>query len=85
MPAKFENVEVRPLKRVFIDGRMVGPQDKLNTYRFTGDELPANTILADEPVPIAPKPAVSADTRPADARLAVKRKAQGITGSADME
>jgi hypothetical protein len=81
---KFDGVEVRPLKRAFIGNRMIGPDEQVKTYKFTGDELPANTILADEPVPPEPK-LTSADTRPADARAAVKKKAQGITGSADME
>jgi hypothetical protein len=81
---KFEDVEVRPLKRVFMNGRMIGPMETAKTYRFTGDELPANTILADEPVPPEP-PVTSADTKPADARAAMRKKAKGITGSADME
>lgn len=82
--AKFDKVEVRPLKRVFMNGRMIGPNDPVKTYVFTGDELPPNTLLADAPVPAEPK-LMAVDTRPADARLAAKRKAQGITGTADME
>lgn len=80
---KFQNVEVRPLKRAFVNGRMIGPGEKLLTYMFTGDELPAHTILATEPVPVEPV-RTKADMKPDDARAAVKKKAQGIH-QADME
>ena len=79
---KFDNVELRALSRMFIGGRMVGPGEKAGaTFRFTGDELPGNTAMASEPEVVEkPKP-LNGDTKPADAKAAVKAKAAGVTGS----
>lgn len=83
MAPKFDNVEVRALARMFIGGRMIGPGEKAGaTFRFTGDVLPAKTVLAAEPEAPRQKAAPSnGDTKPADAKAAVKAKAAGISGS----
>jgi hypothetical protein len=79
---KYDNVEVRALSRMFVGGRMVGPGEKGGaTFRFTGDELPGNTALAAEPEPAVKAKPLNGDTKPADAKAAVKAKAAGASGS----
>lgn len=79
---KFDNVELRALSRMFIGGRMVGPGEKAgSTFRFTGDELPGNAVLTSEPEAPVKKVPLNGDTKPADAKAAVKAKAAGISGS----
>lgn len=80
---KFVDVEVRALSRMFVGGRMLGPSEKAgSTFRFTGDELPGNTeLVGDAPTPVAKAKPLNGDTKPADARAAVKAKAAGVSGS----
>ena len=78
---KFDNVLVRPSVRMFINNRMIGPNDAVKTFHFTGDVLPKNTELAEAPVEPVKKAPLNGDTKPADAKAAVKAKAAGITGA----
>jgi len=79
---KYQDAAVRATTRMFHGGRLIGPGEKAGaTFRFTGDKLPAGVVLVDEPVVEAKAKPLNGDTKPADARAAVKAKAAGISGS----
>lgn len=81
---KYQDVLLRAKARAFIGGRMIGPGEKGgDTFKFTGDEIPAFAVLADEPVVEDKAKKVRADTKPEEAAAAVKAKAKGFSGSED--
>lgn len=74
----FDRVMVVAVRTGFYENAIRMPG---KAFQFTGNKLPKWAVLAKDAPAIEPPKPLNGDTKPKNAQAAVRKKAQGATGS----